>query len=260
MVLLLICLQFIRTWLLQDQLISQLDNLQNIPDYELNIAHYRLLTEKMIDSTINIDQVLLTIQSITQTIQIIALTQNSQPNISHIRTFFYTPGWWNQYQPYKYNHNQTSNYQTKHALLSQLLITKMGDCTSIPLLITIIAKSLHIPVYFTTLPDHNIIQIQTKIGPIVFETTSNQLFHPNQFLAKFYPLLPKKILPNNIINNTNKRIIGDALNTYLIHLISTKQYKLATSIATIMVKLSPNNSIGWKNLNLISIKQRGKHQ
>ena len=260
MTLLYIFIQFIRTWLLQDELISHLNNIQNIPDYEINIAHYRLLTEKMIDPSINIDQLLIEIESITEAIQVIALIENKPPNISHIRTFFYTPGWWNQYQPYQYNHSQTSYYQTKHAFLSQLLITKKGDCTSLPLLITIIATSLNLPTYFTTLPDHNVIQFESNHGPIIFETTSNQLFYPDQFLTKFYPSLPKKSLHNNIKNNSNTRIVGDSLNTYLIYLISKKQYKQATSIANIMVKLSPNNPIGWNNLNLISIKQKATKQ
>ena len=75
-----------------------------------------------------------------------------------IKKYLYEAGTWNNYQPYQYDFNDPKGIKVSNKLLPTYLVTKQGNCVSMPLLFIVLGQRLGIDVTASTAPKHVLVK------------------------------------------------------------------------------------------------------
>lgn len=130
------------------------------PENSIDFARVKLTIDKMVDPSINIKSNLKKIDAIVMTIKsMLVANATSMDKMLAIKKYLYEAGAWNNYQPYQYDFNDpTGTTQIKNKLLPTYLVTKKGNCVSMPLLFIVLGQRLGIDVTASTAPKHVLVK------------------------------------------------------------------------------------------------------
>lgn len=130
------------------------------PESSVDFARVKLSIDKMVDPTIDIKTNLKKIDSIVNQIKsMLTANATSTDKMLAIKKYLYEAGVWNNYVPYQYDFDDpTGTTKIKNKLLPTYLVTKKGNCVSMPLLFIILGQRLGIDVTASTAPRHVLVK------------------------------------------------------------------------------------------------------
>jgi regulator of sirC expression with transglutaminase-like and TPR domain len=149
------------------------------PENSIDFARVKLSIDKMVDPSIDVESNLKKIDAIVMTIKsMLPVNATSMDKMLTLKKYLYEAGTWNNYQPYQYDFNDPKGTQIKNKLLSTYLVTKKGNCVSMPLLFIVLGQRLGIDVTASTAPTHVLVKYtDSKTGQTYnLETTSGASF------------------------------------------------------------------------------------
>ena len=149
------------------------------PESSIDFTQIKLSIDKLVDPSIDVESNLKKIDSIVMTIKsMLPANATSMDKMLTIKKYLYEAGIWNNYQPYQYDFNDPKGTLVKNKLLSTYLVTKKGNCVSMPLLFIVLGQRLGIDVTASTAPTHVLVKYtDSKTGQTYnLETTSGANF------------------------------------------------------------------------------------
>jgi regulator of sirC expression with transglutaminase-like and TPR domain len=149
------------------------------PENSIDFALVKLSIDKLVDPAIDVESNLKKIDAIVMTIKsMLPVNATSMDKMLTLKKYLYEAGTWNNYQPYQYDFNDPKGTQIKNKLLSTYLVTKKGNCVSMPLLFIVLGQRLGIDVTASTAPTHVLVKYtDSKTGQTYnLETTSGANF------------------------------------------------------------------------------------
>lgn len=136
-------------------LTNQLQSYYATPDNQLNFAEIKVNLDKLIDPKIDVKAILNKLDNMAATIQsMLRPNATSAEKVFGIKKYLYEKGGWNQYRIYQYDFNDPLGTKISNKLLSNYLVTRKGNCITMPFLFIILANKLGVNATASTAPLH----------------------------------------------------------------------------------------------------------
>lgn len=158
---------------------QQIQSIITQPENSLDFAKAKLSIDKMVDPSIEIEKNLKKIDDIVIKVNnMLPPNAKSMDKMLTIKKYLYEAGTWNNYQPYQYDFSDPKGAKIINKLLPTYLVTKKGNCISMPLLFIVLGQRLGIDVTASTAPGHVLVKYtDSDIGMTYnLETTSGANF------------------------------------------------------------------------------------
>ncbi len=132
-----------------------LDGQFNANPLTVDLARFRLDIEKAISPAVDNTWCLAVVNAMAGAIQD-SLPAFAGParRLSALRDFLYRPGFWNAFQPIRYDLAHAVDDDPRHGFLDKLLRTRQGNCISMPLLFVAVGHRLALPLTLAQAPQH----------------------------------------------------------------------------------------------------------
>ena len=133
-----------------------LDAQFNANDQSADLARFRLDIEKAISPAVDNTWCLAMVNAMAGAIQD-SLPAFAGParRLSALRDFLYRPGFWNAFQPIRYDLAHALDGDPRHGFLDKLLRTRQGNCISMPLLFVAVGHRLALSLTLGQAPQHS---------------------------------------------------------------------------------------------------------
>jgi hypothetical protein len=145
-----------------------------MPPDKVDLAKAELSFEKLIDPSINTDILLGQVALMAQSVRIMAGPHASGADrLAALKTRIYQPGPWNDFKPYSYDFTDRYGVDYTHALVSRYLVTRQGNCVSMPFLFVMLGDRLGLKMTLAMATRHIFVKYTDDSGRTVnLETTS----------------------------------------------------------------------------------------
>jgi regulator of sirC expression with transglutaminase-like and TPR domain len=154
------------------------------PADKLDLAKVKLTIDKMVYPATDVDKTLQTVDKMVTEITSMAGTDSpSMAKMLAIKKYLYQKGPWNSYKPYRYDFDDPTGTNLRSKLLSQYIVSKKGNCVSMPLLFIILADKMGLDVAASTAPNHIFVKFtEDETGKTYnVETTSGAGFSRDEW-------------------------------------------------------------------------------
>jgi regulator of sirC expression with transglutaminase-like and TPR domain len=153
---------------------KHLRNILNQPEQEIDLAKTKLTIDKLIDPTIDVDANLKKLEAMVARIKTMpGFSTSSTAKMQALKRYIYEPGEWNNFQPYQYDLDDPLGTKLNNKLLPHYLVSKKGNCVTMPFLFIILGQRLDIDVTTATAPLHILVKFKDEMGTMYnLETTS----------------------------------------------------------------------------------------
>ncbi|HEX4295131.1 MAG TPA: transglutaminase family protein [Rhizomicrobium sp.] len=144
------------------------------PSDKIDLAKAELTFEKLVDPNINTDILLGQIERMAQSVRIMAEPHASgAERLAALKTYIYQPGPWNDFKPYGYDFTDPYGRDYTHALVSRYLVTRQGNCVSMPFLFVMLGNRLGLKMTLAMVTRHIFVKYTDDAEKTVnLETTS----------------------------------------------------------------------------------------
>jgi regulator of sirC expression with transglutaminase-like and TPR domain len=144
------------------------------PDKQIDLARTKLTIDRMIDPGIDIEANLKKLDAMAKQIRTYLPPNSSQiQKMEILRDYVYKPGPWNDNQPYRYDLDDPFGKNIRNKLLPTYLLTKRGNCVSMPFLFIILGEKIGLDLTASTVPLHVFVKYRGDDGQFYnFEATS----------------------------------------------------------------------------------------
>jgi len=241
-----------------DRTISEIDGILKLPDEKIDLAYTRFLIESVLypgvsipENTAKLDKIVATIKPMPE------YGQSSLERLGTILRYLYTPGPWNNYQPYAYDLDDpfgTKRPQGKS--IANYLNTRKGNCVSMPILLTLLSEKLDVNVHLSIAPHHVFVRYTDEKGMVNnIETTSGTLLNDKKYIESF-EIHPEAVKNGIYLQDLSKKeAIAFMLYDIGRMLLHSGQYEKANKLADMMLHYHPKlvNAMLLKG-NLYSMK------
>jgi len=133
------------------------------PAQKIDFARAKLVIDKLIDPSIDVESTLNTIAAMVGQIKALPeYGEDSAAKLQALRRYIYEPGAWNDNQPYRYDLDDPLGKNISNKLLAHYLATKKGNCVTMPLLFVILGQRLGLDITATTAPSHILVKVRDR--------------------------------------------------------------------------------------------------
>lgn len=168
--------------------LSEIEAMLAQENHQIDIAAARLKIESLVYDDVDIPKVISEIDRIASVIKSMDdYGDTSLERVGAILRYLYTPGDWNSYKPYKYNHADPFGKRNPEGKsVANYLVTREGNCVSMPLLILILSQRLGTPTHLAIAPHHAFIKFVELDGSETnIESTSGTLLRDESYIRAF---------------------------------------------------------------------------
>lgn len=171
------------------------DALATPPD-RVDFAKAELTFEKLVDPSIDTGILLGQIERMAQSVRTMAGPHaSSAGTLAALKTYIYQPGPWNDFKPYSYDFTDPYGRDYTHALVSRYLMTRLGNCVSMPFLFVMLGDRLGLKVTLATATRHIFVKYTDDSGKTVnLETTSGANPARDVWLRQIIPMSDRAIV------------------------------------------------------------------
>ncbi len=213
------------------------------PSYDIDLARTKIMIDKFIDPSIDVEQSLNDLTRMAQTVR-----SASTPNMTAIdkmmslRAYLYEGGYWNQFKPFHYDFADPLGINLHSQLLPTYLRTKKGNCVSMPFLFVILAEKLGLDVTVATAPLHVFVKFKDPQTGQTFnlETTNGAKIESDSFYNEVMPMTDTAIHNGVYLKPLSKKetvvVMTLVLSEYF---VKQKQWQNAIDITTLILKHYP---------------------
>lgn len=224
---------------------QQLKAILEQPENGIDFARVKLSIDKMIDPSIDIEANVEKIDAIVKSIlTMLVANATSMVRMLAIKKYLYEAGAWNDYQPYQYDFADPKGTKIKNKLLPTYLVTKKGNCVSMPLLFIVLGQRLGIDVTASTAPAHVLVKYtDSETGKTYnLETTSGANFSRDVWYQQTMHVTDKALKNGAYLQKLSKRETVAVMATVLAENYSDRQeYEKAMMISDVVLKYYQND-------------------
>lgn len=215
------------------------------PESELDFAKIKLSIDKMIDPTIDVDAGLEKIDSIA--IQIRGMLRNnpsSSKKLLALKRYLYEKGPWNGYEVFHYDFDDPRGTKISNKLLPNYLISKKGNCVSMPLLVIVLGQRLGLDVTASTAPEHVFVKYTDSDTGVTYnlEATSGASPTRDVWFRQQIPMTDEAIANGIYLQKLTKHETAAVMATTLAENFSARQEpEKMIAIADAVLPFYPKN-------------------
>lgn len=222
--------------------LSPIRGILKLPDSRIDLAKAKLTIDKMIDPSIDIKANLKRIDSMANDIQMRLLFNASNADkLQALKVYLYMANQWNGYQPYEYDLSDPLGKVISHKLLPSYLVTRKGNCVSMPFLFIILGQRLGIDVTAAVAPDHILVKYKDDTGNQVnLETTSGANPARDVWIRQQTPMTDEAVANGVYLRPLNKKeTVALMIETLIEHYMLKGQYEKAIEASDLVLEYSP---------------------
>lgn len=160
------------------------------PEADIDLAKAKLAIAHMIDPSIDVVATLSQLDAMALGIKsVLPAGASSRLTMDALRFHLYQPGSWNGYQPFQYDLDDPYGTEVRNKLLPVYLVSKKGNCISMPMLFIILGQKLGIDVTASAAPNHIFVKYRDTDGKLYnLETTSGAGFTRAEWMRQKFPM------------------------------------------------------------------------
>ncbi len=223
-------------------IVNQLQQYYVTPDSQLDYAKIKVNLDKLIDPSIDVNGTLNKLDNMVATIQsMLSPNATSAEKVFAIKKYLYEKGSWNQYRAYQYDFNDPLGIKISNKLLSNYLITRKGNCITMPFLFIILADNLGINVTASTAPLHVFVKYTDEQGKTFnLETTSGANVTRDAWYQEQMSITDKGMISGIYLATlTKKETLAVMTMTLAEYYLDQKQFETVIEITGLMLKHYP---------------------
>ena len=215
-----------------------------MPEERIDLAKVKLLIDHMIDPSIDIASTISQLDAMTQEIRIkLPIGASSRLTMDALRYHIYQPNRWNGNRPFQYDLDDPYGENLHNKLLPTYLVTRRGNCISMPLLFIILGQKLGIDVTAATAPNHLFVKYRDTGGKLYnLEATSGAGFARDAWLRQQF-MMSNESLRSGIYMRalTRKETVGAILDTLLESYDKQGMQQRRIEMAQLSLQFNPRN-------------------
>lgn len=223
---------------------QNIQDILKLPEDKINLAIAKLVIDKMVDPSIDINIYLSKLDSMIIDInKILGPRTKSMDKMLSIKTYLFDDGEWNNQQPYVYDLDDPLGRKIENKLLPNFIKTKKGNCVSMPFLFLILGKKMGIDVVASTAPLHIFVRFKDDLTGDVWnvETTNGGNPARNVWYVQQFGITEEAIRNGVFLKDlTNKETISLMLMEVEQFYIEKQEYEKALEICDLALKYYPN--------------------
>jgi hypothetical protein len=160
------------------------------PSGKTDLARAELTFEKLADPGVNTDILLGQIDRMARSVKIMAGPHASVADrLAALRAYIYQPGPRNDFKPYSYDFTDPYGLDHTHALVSRYLVTRQGNCVSMPFLFVMLGDRLGLKLTLAMATRHIFVKYTDDSGKTVnLEATSGANPARDVWLRQIIPM------------------------------------------------------------------------
>lgn len=232
------------------------------PENQIDLARVKLTVDKMIDPSIDIEHNLNQLEAMAKQLRtMFPANANSRTKLDALRAYLHQAGPWNGYRPFQYDLDDPFGENIKNKLLPTYLVTRKGNCVSMPLLFIILGQKIGLDVTASTVPKHLFVKYRDEAGTYYnIETTSGAGFSRDVWIRQQNPMTDKAIASGIYMQPLSKKetavLITEVLGEYY---RQRELFAEQMALSELELKHYPKNVTAMLNIALIYRIQRHKH-
>jgi regulator of sirC expression with transglutaminase-like and TPR domain len=224
------------------------------PEKEIDLARVKLIIDRMIDPTMEVEANLEKIDTMVARIKAIPdFGVSSTSRLLALKRYLYEPGQWNGYRPFQYDLDDPLGQKIRNKLLPSYLDSKKGNCVTMPLLFIVLGQRLGIDVTASTAPKHLLVKWKNEAGAwINLEATSGASPTRDVWIRSQMPMTDQAIANGAYLQPlTKKETVAVMAATLAEHYLQQQDYEKAIAIADLVLEYHPKN-VGTMTLKAAS--------
>lgn len=215
------------------------------PNDKIDLAKAKITIDRLIDPTINSEEVLNRIDALAQRIKYrFPIGATSQEKLELLVSSLATPGPWNDYKPFAYDLDDPYGRNIKNKLISTYLDTRKGNCVSMPVLLVILGQKLGVDISLATAPEHVLAKFKSDQGQWInieatsFGTKSDMSYQKDMGIS------PKALNNHVYLRPLNRReSIGVMMGTLMEFYGRNGQQHKRIDISMLALKVNPKDTL-----------------
>jgi regulator of sirC expression with transglutaminase-like and TPR domain len=211
-------------------------------DEQTDLAKTKLLIDKMVDPTVNVDTALQRIDSMIATIR--AMPDYGAGNgerLAALQRYIYEAGPWNDNHAFRYDLDDPQGHEIKNKLLTTYIASKKGNCVTMPLLFVILGQRLGLTVTVSTAPKHLLVKFKSdEYGWINLEATSGANPARDVWIRQQNPMTDKAITNGVYLQPLTKtETVAEMATVVAENYFHQKEYEKAITIVDVILEYYP---------------------
>ena len=144
------------------------------PDDQIDLTETKLIIDHMIDPSIDVAASLQQLDSMVKEVKAnLPMIASSSAKVDALRKYLYVAGPWNANQPFRYDFDDPFGHDVRNKLLPTYLVSRKGNCVSMPFLFLLMGQRLGLDVTMSRAPAHLFIKYRNDSGQVInLEATS----------------------------------------------------------------------------------------
>ncbi|MER8492432.1 hypothetical protein NKI51_31025 [Mesorhizobium australicum] len=218
---------------------------------EIDFARAKLAVDKFIDPSVDEAATLAELDGMVATVNKMLGTlppesaSTSMEKMKALRTFLYEGGWWNNGRPFQYDLSDPYGQQPGAQRLSNYLVTRKGNCVSMPTLFLALGERLGLNLTLSTAPLHVFVKFTDEATGKTWnlETTSGGGLTRDDWYRQKVPMTDEAIANGVYLKTLSRREALSIIATSVLdNLIATGRNEDAIAVADVLIKAYPANA------------------
>lgn len=224
----------------------------SVPDEELSYLDAQLAYDKIIDPSVDASKVASQINLLVIEVKALAgASPNDVDKLKAVRQVIYDAGKWNNNHPFAYAQDDPFGINVNNKLLSSYLVSRRGNCVSMPILHLVIAEKLGLNVHLSTAPLHMFVRYTnpTNGRSLNIEPTSGGYPARDNWYRQKLPISEHAITRGLYLRTLTKReSIAHMATTVLQYLMDHDRLKEAVSVSEIILENYPQDGFTFAKM------------
>jgi len=212
---------------------------------EIDIARAKLTIDKQIDPAIDVEANLQKIEAMVVRIKTMPeFGTSSTAKMLALKRYIYEPGEWNNYQPYQYDMDDPLGAKISNKLLSNYMLSKKGNCVTMPLLFIILGQRLGIDVTASTAPLHVLAKVKDEVTGAWYNVEPTSGAHParDAWYREQMPMTDQAIANGVYLQPlTKKETVALMATTLAEHYVERKEFDKVITISDLVLEYYPKD-------------------
>jgi regulator of sirC expression with transglutaminase-like and TPR domain len=214
------------------------------PEQEIDLARTKLTIDKLINPTIDVDANLKKIDALVTEIKTMpGFGASSTSKMLALKRYIYEPGEWNNFKPYQYDLDDPLGTKLSNKLLSNYMLSKKGNCVTMPLMFVILGQRLGIDVTAATAPLHILVKFRDETGAWYnLETTSGANPARDIWYREQMPMTDEAVANGVYLRPlTRKETVAVMVTTLAEHYFEQLEFEKAITLSDLTLEYYPRD-------------------
>ncbi len=215
------------------------------PASKIDLLELKLAVDKIIDPSMDVEATRKRFEAMISDIR-----KNQPPNLTSseklraIRMYLYAKGPWNGFQTYDYDFSDPEGKSVQGKLLSNYLLTRKGNCVSMPILMLLLADRMGLDVALSYAPAHSLMKFtETETGKTYnVEATSGGGYSRDEWYQKTMQVTDEEIKSEVYLQKLSRKETAYSIADLLVdHYVKIKAYEKALDFSKKFLEENPNS-------------------